>query len=123
MRLGHAGWHGPGSESAGGHRGAQQGTERLDDLAAVAAREDEPPQAAGQPQAGLGTAGIGDAERQRGTDVIELGLDPVKPGYFVPAAQPRGGGLDQGEVVIAVGNAGVLQVPPASSARRSAASY
>ena len=72
----------------------EQGTERLDDLAAVAAREDERPQPGGQPQAGLGAPGIDDAERQRGTDVIELGLDPVKPTMFVRAAQAHGGGLD-----------------------------
>ena len=60
----------------------------------MATREDERPQPGGQPQARLGAAGIGDAERQRGTDVVEVGLDPVQPAEFVRAAQSRGGGLD-----------------------------
>ncbi len=66
-------------------------------------------QLSGQSQAGLGAVGIGDAERQRGADVVELHLDPVKPAELVRAAQTSGGGLDQGEVMIAMGDAAFAQ--------------
>ena len=53
---------------------------------------------------------IGEAERQCGADVVELGLEPVQPDGLVRAAQVRVGGLDQSQVVIAVGGAGFVQL-------------
>ena len=67
-------------QRAGGPAGigaGEQSAQRLDDLAAVAAGEDERPQRCGQPQAGLGAVRVGDAERERGPDVVEFGLEGV----------------------------------------------
>ena len=103
---------GPGP-GPGGHAGVgslEQDVERLEDFAGVAAHVAEPAQPRRQSQAGLGTAGIGDAERQCGADVVELDLEPVEPDGLVRAAQVRAGGLDQGQVVIAVGGAGFVQL-------------
>ena len=63
----------------------KQQVERLEDLASVAAHVAEPVQPRRQPQARLGTAGIGDTERQCGADVVELCLEPVEPPGLVPA--------------------------------------
>ena len=107
---------GPGP-GLGGHLGirpVEQDTQRLEDLAAVAAQVAEPAQPRGQAQPGLGTAGIGEAERQRGADVVELGLQPVQPDRLVRAAQVRVGGLHQGQVVIAMSNAGLARLGAAS---------
>ena len=42
--------------------------------------------------------------------VVELGFQPVQPDSLVRAAQAHGGGLDQVQVVVAVGGAGVVQL-------------
>ena len=76
----------------------------------MAAHDAEPAQPRGQAQAGLSAAGIGEAERQCGADVVELGLEPVQPEGLVRAAQVPVGGLDQDQVVIAVGGAGFVQL-------------
>src|SRR5580693_4518227 len=99
--------NGQGAGRLAGIGAREHGGERLDDLAAVAAGEDEPAQAGGQAQAWFWAGGVGDAEGQRGTDVVELGLDPVQPAVFVRTAQLGGGGLDEGQVVVAVGGADV----------------
>ena len=59
----------------------------------MAAHGAGPAQAGRQAQAGLGTVRIGEAERQCGTDVVELDLEPVQPDGLVRAAQVQAGGL------------------------------
>ena len=101
------------ARAPGGHAGVgpfEQELERVEDFAGVAAHVAEPAQPRRQPQAGFGTVGIGDTERQRGADVVELDLQPIKPDGLVPAAQVHAGGLDQSQVVIAVGGAGLIQL-------------
>jgi hypothetical protein len=88
----------------------EQDAERLEDFAAVAAHVAEPVQSRRQSQARLGTVRIGEAERQCGTDVVELGLEPVEPDGLVRAAQVPVGDLDQSQVVITVGGAGFVQL-------------
>jgi hypothetical protein len=65
----------------------EKDAERLEDFAASAAHVAEPAQARGQSQPGLGTLRIGDSERQRGTDVVELGLEPIQPDGLARTAQ------------------------------------
>ena len=101
---------GPGPGGRSGVGPLEQDAERLEDFAAVAAHVAEPVQPRRQSQAGLGTVGIGEAERQCGADVVELGLEPVEPDGLVRAAQVPVGGLDQSQVVIAVGGAGFVQL-------------
>jgi hypothetical protein len=76
----------------------------------VAAHNAEPAQPRGQPQTGLSAVGIGEAERQCGADVVELGLETVQPDGFVRASQVQAGRLDESQVVITMGGAGFLQL-------------
>jgi len=87
----------------------EQDVERLEDFAAVAVQVAEPAQPRRQSQAGLGTVRISETEGQRGTDVVELDVQPAEPNGLVGAAQVQVGGLGQSQVVIAVGGAGFVR--------------